>query len=79
MCGPAASNVKPRSISCDTATAIHINDQPSIVRLFEAEFFGDGATNTGAFHEALNMGAALFGEGGQIELISGPSALTSEA
>ena len=25
--------------SCDTATAIHINDQPSIVRLFEAEFF----------------------------------------
>jgi len=24
-------------------------------------FFGDGATNTGAFHEALNMGAALFG------------------
>jgi iron complex outermembrane recepter protein len=25
--------------SCDSATAIHINDQPSIVRLFEAEFF----------------------------------------
>jgi outer membrane receptor protein involved in Fe transport len=25
--------------SCDTATAVHINDQPSIVRLFEAEFF----------------------------------------
>src|SRR3954454_24338430 len=24
-------------------------------------FFGDGATNTGAFHEALNMGATLFG------------------
>ncbi|MBM3458273.1 MAG: hypothetical protein FJX77_07050, partial [Armatimonadetes bacterium] len=24
-------------------------------------FFGDGATNTGAFHEALNMGASLFG------------------
>lgn len=23
-------------------------------------FFGDGATNTGAFHEALNMGASLF-------------------
>ena len=24
-------------------------------------FFGDGATNTGAFHEALNMGATLLG------------------
>src|SRR5437764_5266824 len=24
-------------------------------------FFGEGATNTGAFHEALNMGATLFG------------------
>ena len=44
-------------VATGAAMAEYLKGSDSVVLCF----FGDGATNTGAFHESLNMGAALFG------------------
>jgi len=44
-------------VATGAALAEHLKGTDSVVLCF----FGDGATNTGAFHEALNMGACLLG------------------
>lgn len=43
-------------VATGAALAENLKGSDSVVLCF----FGDGATNTGAFHEALNMGASLF-------------------
>jgi len=43
-------------VATGAALAEHLKGSDSVVLCF----FGDGATNTGAFHESLNMGASLF-------------------
>jgi pyruvate/2-oxoglutarate/acetoin dehydrogenase E1 component/TPP-dependent pyruvate/acetoin dehydrogenase alpha subunit len=43
-------------VATGAAMAEYLQDSGNVVLCF----FGDGATNTGAFHESLNMGAALF-------------------
>jgi pyruvate/2-oxoglutarate/acetoin dehydrogenase E1 component/TPP-dependent pyruvate/acetoin dehydrogenase alpha subunit len=52
--GIVAGNIP---VATGAAMAEHLKGTDSVVLCF----FGDGATNTGAFHEALNMGACLFG------------------
>jgi 2-oxoisovalerate dehydrogenase E1 component len=52
--GIVAGNIP---VATGAALAEHLKGTDNVVLCF----FGDGATNTGAFHEALNMGAALFG------------------
>ncbi len=42
-------------VATGAALAEHLKGSKSVVLCF----FGDGATNTGAFHESLNMGASL--------------------
>lgn len=44
-------------VATGAALAEHLRGTDTVVLCF----FGDGATNTGAFHEALNMGASLLG------------------
>jgi pyruvate/2-oxoglutarate/acetoin dehydrogenase E1 component/TPP-dependent pyruvate/acetoin dehydrogenase alpha subunit len=51
--GIVAGNIP---VATGAALAEHLKGTDSVVLCF----FGDGATNTGAFHEALNMGAGLF-------------------
>jgi pyruvate/2-oxoglutarate/acetoin dehydrogenase E1 component/TPP-dependent pyruvate/acetoin dehydrogenase alpha subunit len=43
-------------VATGAALAEYLKGSDSVVLCF----FGDGATNTGAFHESLNMGASLF-------------------
>src|SRR5436309_2693966 len=52
--GIVAGNIP---IATGAALAEQLKGSDSVVLCF----FGDGAANTGAFHEALNMGATLFG------------------
>lgn len=52
--GIVAGNIP---VATGAAMAEYLKGSGSVVLCF----FGDGATNTGAFHESLNMGAALFG------------------
>src|SRR5207253_36943 len=52
--GIVAGNIP---IATGGALAEYLQGTDSVVLCF----FGDGAANTGAFHEALNMGATLFG------------------
>src|SRR5437588_6324200 len=52
--GIVAGNIP---IATGAALAEYLKGTDSVVLCF----FGDGAANTGAFHEALNMGATLFG------------------
>jgi 2-oxoisovalerate dehydrogenase E1 component len=52
--GIVAGNIP---IATGGALAEHLKGTDSVVLCF----FGEGATNTGAFHEALNMGATLLG------------------
>jgi 2-oxoisovalerate dehydrogenase E1 component len=52
--GIVAGNIP---IATGGALAEHLRGTDSVVLCF----FGEGATNTGAFHEALNMGATLLG------------------
>jgi 2-oxoisovalerate dehydrogenase E1 component len=51
--GIVAGNIP---VATGAALAEYLKGSDSVVLCF----FGDGATNTGAFHEALNMGASLF-------------------
>lgn len=51
--GIVAGNIP---VATGAALAEYLKGTDSVVLCF----FGDGATNTGAFHEALNMGATLF-------------------
>src|SRR5947208_7896498 len=52
--GIVAGNIP---VATGAALAEHLMGSDSVVLCF----FGDGAANTGAFHEALNMGATLLG------------------